>query len=181
MNKTALACLLAAAASLPTLALADVILKGKLTSKISAYVKPNNNLFVTDDKGSWFDQGLEMVQLGGWDTPYEVKARLKIVSSTGVFQVRLDEPLQIRNGKNAQQVFLRPQVVLGAEGDAPKTLAVGLGAEFKNPPRLVEGEDTLGYYDLSVSAFPPEGDFKETTGAYSGVLSLTFEPVITDP
>lgn len=181
MNKAALACLLSAVATLPAVAMADLILKGKVSSTVSAYVKPNNNLFVTDDKGSWFDQGLEMAQLGGWDTPYEVQARLKIVSSTGVFQVRLDEPLQIRNASNGAQVFVRPKVELGAEGEASKTVVVGQGAEFTNPPRTVPGEDTLGYYDLTVSAYPPEGNFKETTGAYSGVLSLTFEPVITDP
>ncbi|WP_404937244.1 hypothetical protein P7C00_20370 [Pseudomonas sp. JDS08PS003] len=181
MNKTVIACWLAALGTLPALAPADVILQGKTSSKISAYLKPNNNLFVTDDQGGWFDQGLEMVQLGGWNTPYEVQARLRIVSSTGVFQVRLDEPLQIRNASNAAQVFLRPKINLGAEGEMPKTLAVGLGTEFNNPPRPAPGEDSTGYYGLTVSAYPPDGSFKETTGAYSGVLSLTFEPVITDP
>ncbi|MCK3840342.1 hypothetical protein HBO23_07360 [Pseudomonas sp. WS 5532] len=181
MNKVAFACLLTAVATLPALAMADLILEGKVSSNVSAYVKPNNNLFVTDDKGSWFDQGLEMSQLGGWDMPYEVQARLRVVSSTGVFQVRLDEPLQIRNAGNVTQVFQRPKVDFMAEGEAPKTLMVGQGTEFKNPPRTVPGEDTSGYYGLTVAAYPPEGDFKQTAGAYSGVLSLTFEPVITDP
>ncbi|WP_025126716.1 hypothetical protein [Pseudomonas sp. PH1b] len=181
MNKTAQACLLLALGALPPLVSADVILLGKTSSKISAYLKPNNNLFVTDDTGGWFAQGLEMAQLGGWDTPYEVRARLRIVSSTGVFQVRLDEPLQMRNASNAAQVFRQPRVDLGAEGEMPKTLAVGQGTSFNNPPRPAPGEDSTGYYGLTVSAYPPDGSFKETSGAYSGVLSLTFEPVITDP
>ena len=65
MNKTAQACLLLALGALPPLVSADVILLGKTSSKISAYLKPNNNLFVTDDTGGWFAQGLEMAQLGG--------------------------------------------------------------------------------------------------------------------
>ena len=49
MNKVAFACLLTAVATLPALAMADLILEGKVSSNVSAYVKPNNNLFVTDD------------------------------------------------------------------------------------------------------------------------------------
>ncbi|MDF3202853.1 hypothetical protein P3C29_29610 [Pseudomonas sp. 1912-s] len=181
MKKTTQACLLAALGVFPFLAPAQVVLTGKKSSNISAYLKPNNNLSVTDDRGGWFDQGLEMVQPGGWDTPYQVTARLRIVSSTGVFQVHLDEPLLIRNASNAAQVFQQPQVELGAEGEAPKHLAVGVDTEFKNPPRTAPGEDSAGYYGLTVSAYPPDGTFKEAIGTYSGVLSLTFEPVIKAP
>ncbi|WP_192557904.1 hypothetical protein [Pseudomonas allokribbensis] len=166
---------------LPSLAPATVILKGKTSSKVTAHVIRPNNLFVTDDKGGWFEQGLEMQQLGGWDTPYEVGARLRVVSSSGLFQVRLDEPLQIRNQANPTLVFRTPTVRLGVEGGDLKPLLVGQGTEFKNPAPPSEGDDSVGYYGLAISAYPPEGNFKDTTGIYSGVLSLTFEPVVKMP
>jgi len=172
--------LLLALGFLPTLAPAAVVLTGKTTSKVTAHVSRPNNLFVTDDKGGWFEQALEMQQLGGWDTPYEVSARLKVVSSTGVFQVRLDEPLQIRNQANPILMFRAPNVRLGVEGGDLKPLAVGQGVEFRNPAPPAEGEDSVGYYGLAISAYPPEGSFKNTSGTYSGVLSLTFEPVVTE-
>ena len=181
MNKTARVALLWGLAALPSLAMADIILHGKLQSYVSAFVRPSHKLLVTDDKGGWFDQGLEMIQLGGWNTPYDVRARLRVVSSSGVFRVRLDEPLSIRNNDTATQVFQQPKVDLAAEGSAPKTLSVGQGTAFENPPGPAPDQDTTGYYNLTVSAYPPEGNFKETAGTYSGVLSLTFEPVITDP
>ncbi|MDS1138914.1 hypothetical protein RE432_00590 [Pusillimonas sp. SM2304] len=159
----------------------EVIVNGKITSRVTAFVKAWNNLFVTDAQGGWFDQGLVMQQLGAWDTPYEVQARLRIVSSSGIFQVRLDTPVQIRNSQNAALVFRQPKVTLGAEGLEPKTLAVGLNTEFKNPPAPNEDEDSVGYYALTVSAYPPEGNFRDTAGAYSGELSMTFEPVAVDP
>jgi hypothetical protein len=162
---------------LPALAPAALIHKGKTSSKVTAHVTRPNNLFVTDDKGGWFEQGLEMLQLGGWTTPYEVSARLKVVSSTGLFQVRLDEPLQIRNQANPLLVFRTPIVRLGGEGGDLKPLAVGQGTEFSNPAPPAEGEDSVGYYELAISALPPDGSFKSITGLYSGVLSLTFEPV----
>lgn len=166
---------------LPTLASAAVILNGKPSSKVTAHVTRPNNLFVTDDKGGWFDQGLEMQQLGGWDTPYKVDARLRVVSSSGLFQVRLDEPLQIRNQANPTLVFRTPEVRFGAEGENQKVLAVGQGTEFRSPAPPAEGEDSVGYYGLAISAYPPDGNFKNTVGIYSGVLSLTFEPVVKAP
>ncbi len=166
---------------LPSLASAAVILKGKISSKVTAHVTRPNNLFVTDDKGGWFEQGLEMQQLGGWTTPYEVEARLRVVSSSGLFQVRLDEPLQIRNQANPTLVFRTPIVRLGMEGEESKPLAVGQGTEFRNPAPPLEGDDSVGYYGLAITALPPDGNFKSTTGIYSGVLSLTFEPVVKAP
>lgn len=91
--------------------------------------------------------------------------------------MRLDEPLQIRNQANPLQVFRTPKVQLGGEGGDLKLLVVGQGTEFSNPAPPAEGEDSVGYYELAISALPPDGSFKSTTGIYSGVLSLTFEPV----
>ncbi|VWD21555.1 hypothetical protein BLA18112_05392 [Burkholderia lata] len=158
-----------------------ITLTGKLQSKVTAQVAKREVLTVTDDKGGWFDSGLTMQQLGGWTTPYEVQARLKVVSSSGVFQVRMDDPLMIRNQSNAAQVFRSPKVLLGNEGGEPKALAVGQNAQFQNPAPPVAGADTTGYYTLAISAYPPEGDFKSTVGTYTGVLSMTFEPVIKVP
>lgn len=181
MNTRTLVCLLASLGALPGLAFAtDIDLQGKVTSTITATVSAKNNLLVTSDTGGWFDQGLEMSQMGGWDTPYAVQARLKIVATDRDFQVRLDEPLQIRNASNAAQVFLQPQVELSAEGQAPKALVVATATAFQNPVQNVAGEDSVGYYGLSISALPPLGTFKETSGTYTGVLSLTFEPVISN-
>jgi hypothetical protein len=100
-----------------------------------------------------------------------------VVSTSGLFQVRLDEPLQIRNQANPLQVFRTPIVRLGGEGADLKPLVVGKGTEFSNPAPPAEGEDSVGYYELAISALPPDGSFKSITGLYSGVLSLTFEPV----
>ena len=162
MKKLALACLLAALGGLPAAAVAtEIDLVGKTSSNITATVSAKNNLLVTSDTGGWFDQGLEMSQLGGWDSPYAVQARLKIVATDRDFQVRLDEPLEIRNASNATQVFQQPKVELSAEGQAPKTLTVATPTPFENPVQNVAGEDSIGYYGLSISAYPPAGTFKE--------------------
>ncbi|MBN3787647.1 hypothetical protein [Burkholderia sp. Ac-20353] len=181
MKKHRIACLLVAMLSLPAIAPAEVNLTGKVTSKVTATVVKMFQFDVTDDKGGWFDQGLEMQQLGGWDTPYEVKARLRVLSTSRDFQVRLDEPLVIRNQSNAAQVFRQPAVSLGAEDGAPKPLVVGQSTGFQNPAPVVSTEDSVGFYTLSVAAYPPEGDFKSTVGTYSGTLSMTFEPVVKAP
>ncbi|MFC6299303.1 hypothetical protein GNF76_04935 [Pseudomonas sp. CCM 7893] len=181
MKKYTFVYLFLALGLLPVMAPAAVILKGKTSSKVTAHVTRPNNLFVTDDKGGWFEQGLEMQQLGGWDTPYEVSARLRVVSTTGLFQVRMDEPLQIRNQANPALVFRTPVVRLGVEGGDLKPLMVGQGTEFRNPASPSEDEDSVGYYGLAISALPPDGNFKSTAGIYGGVLSLTFEPVAKAP
>ena len=181
MNKIVMLCVLTTFGILPIAAVAtDINLLGKVTSTITATVSAKQNLVVTSDTGGWFDQGLEMLQLGGWNTPYTAQARLKIVATERDFQVRMDEPLQIRNASNTAQVFLQPKVELSAEGEAPKTLAVSTPSIFKNPVQNVTGEDSIGYYDLTISANPPAGIFKDVSGTYTGVLSLTFEPVISN-
>ncbi len=159
----------------------SVNLIGKKTSKVTAKVVKRDNLIVTDDKDGWFVKGLEMQQLGAWDTPYEVRARLKVVSTSGVFQVRLDSPLTITHQSKPTLVFRTPAVKLGADGSTSKLITVGQGTEFKNPAPPVAGTDSIGYYNLDVSAYPPAGDYSATVGAYSGVLSMTFEPVIKVP
>ncbi|TCW83039.1 hypothetical protein C5O80_18295 [Burkholderia sp. SRS-46] len=179
MKRNCIGYLLAAALLLPALASAQgVNVTGKIQSKVTAKVVRMFTFDVTDDKGGWFDRGLEMQQLGGWNTPYEIKARLRVVSTSRDFQVRLDEPLQIRNQLNSAQVFRQPAVRLGADDGAPKPIVVGQSAGFQNPAPATPGVDSTGYYTLSVSALPPDGDFKSTVGTYSGVLSMTFEPVV---
>lgn len=180
MKNLVMICILATFGTLPVAAEAtDINLLGKVTSTITAEVSAKQNFVVTSDTGGWFDQGLEMLQSGGWDTPYTVHARLKIVSTERDFQVRMDESLQIINASNAAQVFLHPKVELSAEGEAPKTLAVATATTFKNPVQNVTGEDSIGFYGLTISANPPTGTFKDVSGTYIGVLSLTFEPVIS--
>ena len=180
MNNVALASLLAVLGTLPAMAFAaDIDLRGKVTSTITATVSKQNNFLVTSDTGGWFDQGLEMSQSGAWDSAFAVQARLKVVSTNRDFQVRLDEPLVIRNVSNATQVFLQPIVELNAEGQVPKTLTVATPTVFENPVQGGVGLDSIGYYGLSISAYPPAGTFKQTSGTYTGVLSLTFEPVIS--
>ncbi|KVP64962.1 hypothetical protein WJ95_22760 [Burkholderia ubonensis] len=165
----------------PAVALSQtVVLTGKTESKVTARVFNPNVLEVTDEKGGWF-ANLEMQQLGGWDTPYEVQARLRVVSTNKTFQVRLDDPLTIRNQSNPAQVFRSPKVTLGREGDEQKVLSVGRNTQFSNPEPPEAGVDTVGHYTLAISAYPPEGDFRSSVGAYSGVLSMTFEPVVKAP
>lgn len=183
MNKIATrACLLLILGTFWGVAAADQIdLKGKTASRITATVIASSSLQVTDDKGGWFDQGLIMQQLRGADSPYETQARLRVISTTGAFQVRMDRPLELRNAANAAQVFRQPKVSLAAEGNEPKVLAVGQDTRFQNPLAPVAGEDAVGLYDLAISAYPPDGNFKETAGSYIGELSLVFEPVVRVP
>ncbi|KWF41397.1 hypothetical protein WL88_29070 [Burkholderia diffusa] len=179
MSKIAMCWTIAIATLLPPLATAQgVNLSGKTTSKVTAQVIKRNNLEVTDANGGWFDQGLEMLQLGGWETPYAVEVRLKVTSTSDTFQVRLDAPLEIRNQSNPAQVFRSPKVTMSSDGEGPKGLTIDRSTEFKNPASPEEGVDSVGYYNLAVSAYPPEGDFRSTAGTYSGVLSMTFEPVV---
>ncbi|MDX9668002.1 hypothetical protein QMK50_23925 [Pseudomonas sp. P5_152] len=161
-------------------AFSATIVNGDTSSNITAHITQADNLTVTDDKGGWFDRGLELQQLGGWDTPFAVGARLRILSSSGTFQVRLDEPLRIQNTNDPSQVFIDPEIKFGNEGDLSVPLLVGKNSSFQNPV-AEPGDDSIGYYDLSITAMPPEGDFKTTTGTYSGVLSLIFEPVVRIP
>ncbi len=176
------ACLLLTLGMLPaTTPAMHTVATGKTTSRISATVKAANRLLVTDDKGGWFDQGLAMQQQRGWDSPYEAQARVRIVSSSGAFQVRMDRPLEIRNAANAAQMFRQPKVSLVAEGGEQRVLALGQDVKFQNPPAPVAGDDSIGYYGLAISALPPAGNFKETAGDYIGELSLVFEPVARVP
>ncbi|RQR66980.1 hypothetical protein DIE19_03145 [Burkholderia sp. Bp9126] len=181
MTRNRIACLLVAVLLAPAAAPADVTLTGKTESRVTATVARLFTFEVTDDKGGWFEQGLAMRQLGGWDAPYEVKARLRVVSTSRDFQVRMDAPLEIRKQANVAQMFRNPVVSLGADDGAAKPLAVGQSTGFQNPAATAPGADTEGYYNLNVSAYPPEGDFKSTVGIYSGVLSMTFEPVVKAP
>jgi hypothetical protein len=165
--------------TLPALAPAQLVLvQGKTTSKVTASVTRANNLIVTDDKGGWFGGGLDMQQLGGWETAYEVRARLRVDSTSGVFRVRMDQPLQIVNQAKPALAFRSPTVSMGAEGAALSKLSVDQGVDFHNPAPPEPHADSRGYYTLLVSAFPPPGDFKSTVGTYTGTLSLTFEPII---
>ncbi|MGN7982210.1 hypothetical protein [Burkholderia sp. 22313] len=177
--------LLAVVACLPMAASAQLILiTGKMTSKVTAKVVRPNNLIITDGtngcdgKNGWFERGLTMQQLGGWETAYEVQARLCVVSTTGKFQVRMDQPLDIRNQAKPTLAFRKAAVTIGAEGAEQKPMVVGQAIEFNNPTPPSPNIDSEGFYSLAVSAFPPEGDFQSTAGTYTGELSLVFEPIV---
>ncbi|MCA7936090.1 hypothetical protein [Burkholderia cepacia] len=176
--------LLAALASLPTTGAAAegiLLVSGKTESKITAHVIRPDILDVTDANGGSLDRGLKLEQLGGWETAYEVQARLRVVSTSGQFRVRLDEPLRIVHQSKPAQAFRSPMVRFGAEGNAMQPLAVGQGISLRNPTPPSPDVDSIGFYDLAVSAFPPEGDFKSTSGTYTGTLALTFEPLAVAP
>ncbi|ABB12984.1 hypothetical protein [Burkholderia lata] len=183
MQKIILNGLLAALVCVPMFASAKekegiLLVNGKTTSKVTAKVVRMNNLIVTDEKGTWFPQGLTMQQLGGWDTAYEVEARLLVAATTGSFQVRMDQPLDIRNQAKPTLAFRKTAVSIGAEGGEPKPMVVGQPIEFTNPVPPSQDIDSKGFYSLAVAAFPPEGDFKSTAGTYTGELSLVFEPIV---
>lgn len=156
----------------------EVGLKGKITSRISGYVLEENNFFVTNENGGWYDQGLEMEQTGAFDSPYSIDAPLRITSTSGIFQVRMDVPLMLQNQDKPELFFRDIKVNLGLVGDTPQLLKVVDNVIFSNPPALIDGEDSIGHYILNISGYPPAGNFKSVTGTYSGVLSLTFEPVV---
>lgn len=165
---------------LPLMGHADVILKGKTTSRISGHVIQSNNLFVTDESGGWYEQGLTLQQPGGFHTPYEVEVPLRITSSSGIFQVHMDDPLVLQNEARPELQFRDVAVKMARQGEPLQALAVSTNITFHNPPAATEGEDSIGHYLLNISGLPPAGEFKAVTGTYNGVLSLTFEPVIEE-
>lgn len=176
--------LLAASASLPATVAAEegiLLVSGKTTSNITARVIRPDILDVAAANGGSLESGLKLEQLGGWETAYEVQAKLRVVSTTGQFRVRLDEPLRIVHQSKPAQVFRSPTVRFGAEGNAMQPLEVGQGILFRNPAPPSPDDDSIGFYYLAVSAFPPEGDFKSTSGTYTGTLALTFEPQAVAP
>ena len=172
-----LACLWALPIMMPALALADITVTGKTSSTIKAYVRPLEFIEVTNELGGWQDN-LEMQQLGGWNTPYEVALRLRVTSLPNKFQVRLDAPLVLQNAK--KQVFRQPTVTMGPEGGALKP-AGGAECRIREPGACCRGTNSVGMYALKVAALPPEGDFRDVVGTYQGVLSMTFEAVAIKP
>lgn len=163
---------------LPGISQADVVLKGKISSKVTGHVIKANNLFVTDENGGWYDSGLAMEQLGAFSSPYKVAVPLRITSSSGAFQVHMDSPLVLQNQEKPELQFRNMAVTMGLVGEAQQPLAVVNNVLFHNPQAPVEGEDSIGHYLLNIAGYPPAGEFKQVTGTYSGVLSLTFEPVL---
>lgn len=162
---------------LPALCTAQVILKGKTSSTVSGHVVRANTLLVTDDHGSWYEQGVIMRQSGAFNSPYEVTLPLRVTSSSGVFQVRLDSPLILQHQDRPALQFRPAEVKMGATDDTQQTLTL-TSQVFRNPPAASQGEDSVGDFLLSITALPPAGEFNTVTGTYSGVLSLTFEPVL---
>lgn len=136
---------------LPALSQAEVVLKGKTSSRVSAHVVRANTLTVTDPLGGWYEQGVAMTQPGAFNSPYQVVLPLRVTSSSGLFQVSLGNPLVLQHQENPLLQFTQVEVKMGA----------------------VDGA-------LQISAVPPVGEFDAVTGTYSGVLSLTFEPVLED-
>jgi len=180
MNITGRAILLALLSLLPAFAQAEIILKGKISSRVTGHVIKANNLFVTDEKGGWYDQGVAMDQSGGFSTPYEVELPLRVTSSSGVFQVSMDTPLVLQNETKPELQFRNMSVKMAQVGEVLQPLAVANQVQFRNPAAAAEGEDTVGHYLLDISGYPPAGEFKQVTGNYTGVLSLTFEPVLEE-
>ena len=164
---------------LPALSPAAVVLKGKTSSQVTAHVVRPNNLSVTDPLGGWYEQGVAMTQPGAFNSPYEVSLPLRVTSSSGVFQVSVGEPLVLQHQENPQLQFSDVQIKMGAAGDALQPLSL-TGRQFRNPKAAAPGEDSRGDFVLQVTAVPPAGKFDTVTGTYSGVLSLTFEPVLDD-
>lgn len=163
---------------LPDAGQAAVVLNGKITSKVTGHVVLRNNLFVTDEHGGWYEQALKMDQLGGFDTAYEIDVPLRITSSTGVFQVRMDAPLVLQHQTRPELMFRDTAVKIGPVDKGLQQLVVGNNIRLTNPPSGSEEQDSIGHYLLNITGFPPEGNYKAVTGTYSGVLSLTFEPIV---
>ncbi|MFZ1874688.1 MAG: hypothetical protein WAU54_18210 [Chania sp.] len=154
-----------------------VTVKGKTTSRISATVIKPNRLIVNDANGGWYLQEMEMFQYGAASSPYEIKLPLRITSSSGNFQVSLDEALLLRNTQKPTLQFKDTKIAMANVGSPFQTLAVGAPVLFHNAPAAKPLQDTVGDYSLSISALPPEGDFRTVAGIYQGDLKLTFEPV----
>lgn len=154
-----------------------VMVKGKTTSSVSATVVKPNRLIVNDAHGGWYMQEMEMFQYGAANSPYEIELPLRITSSNGVFQVSLDEALILRQAQTPALQFQAAQVSMANVGNTAQKLSVGIPVHFRNPTSAQPLQDTMGDYTLTISAQPPDGDFKTTAGIYQGELKLTFEPV----
>lgn len=164
---------------LPALSQAEVVLKGKTSSRVSAHVVRANTLTVTDPLGGWYEQGVAMTQPGAFNSPYQVTLPLRVTSSSGLFQVSLGNPLVLQHQENPLLKFTQVEVKMGAVDGALQPLSL-TGRPFRTPPAPLPGEESTGDFVLQISAVPPVGEFDAVTGTYSGVLSLTFEPVLED-
>lgn len=155
-----------------------VMVKGKNTSRISATVIKPDRLIVTDAQGGWYLQEMEMLQYGAANSPYEINLPLRITSSSGVFQVSLDEGLILRHAKTSTMHFQTAKIGMTNVAGNLQPLSVGKPVEFRNAPAAQSLQDSVGDYRLNVSALPPEGDFRTNAGIYQGQLKLTFEPAV---
>jgi len=164
---------------LPALSQAEVVLKGKTSSRVSAHVVRPNTLSVTDPLGGWYEQGVAMTQPGAFNSPYQVTLPLRVTSSSGLFQVSLGNPLVLQHQENPLLQFTQVEVKMGAVDGALQPLSL-TGRPFRTPPAPLPGEESIGDFVLQISAVPPVGEFDAGTGTYSGVLALTFEPVLED-
>ncbi|GKX61965.1 hypothetical protein [Pragia fontium] len=156
---------------------AIIMVKGKTSSRVSATIIKPNRLFVNDINGGWYTQEMEMFQQGGANSPYQIELPLRITSSTGIFQVSLDQALILRHAQTPTLQFQVAEVSMANVDSAAKILSVGAPTVFYNTPSADPLQDTIGDYSLAISALPPEGDFKTNAGIYQGELRLTFEPV----
>lgn len=154
-----------------------VMVKGKTTSHISATVVKPDRLIVNDANGGWYLQEMEMFQPGAANSAYKIGLPLRITSSSGIFQVSLDEALVLRHTQTPTLQFQAAEIGMANVGSSPKKLAVGKPVQFHNPPAAQPLQDSVGDYSLHISARPPEGDFRTVAGIYQGELKLTFEPV----
>lgn len=154
-----------------------VMVKGKTTNRISTTVIKPNRLIVNDANGGWYQQEIEMFQYGAASSPYEIKLPLRITSSSGNFQVSLDEALILRHTQKPTLQFRNAVISMANVGSPYQTLAVGIPVQFHNAPAAQPLQDTIGDYSLSISALAPEGDLTTVVGIYQGDLKLTFEPV----
>lgn len=169
---------LATSASISTASDTVVMIKGKMTSRVSATVVKPYRLIVNDANGGWYTQEMEMFQYGAANSPYEIELPLRITSSNGVFQVSLDEAMILRQAPTPALQFQAAQISMANVGSAAQKLSVGTPVQFHNPTSAHPLQDTIGDYTLTISAQPPDGDFKTTAGIYQGELKLTFEPVV---
>lgn len=155
---------------------ASVVLTGKTSSKVTGHVVRPNNLFVTDENGGWYQQALALEQ-GGREA-YSIAIPVRVISTSGTFQVHMDSELRLQHQANPQLLFRNVTVSMGLTDAAGQLLAVGNNVSFTNPASAGTGQDSIGHYLLKVSGLPPAGNFMQVMGTYSGVLSLTFEPVV---
>ncbi|HBO24365.1 MAG TPA: hypothetical protein DD649_15980 [Providencia sp.] len=155
---------------------AEVTIHGNKSIEIIGEVVEEDNFEVTDGNGGWYNE-LELKQQE-INSPYQVDARVHVLSTNPNFMVTLQNIVVLRNDSKGLS-FAPAEVIFSSIQGETKKLKPMESQSFTNPDVPV-GADSEGEYTLSISANAPIGSNQDISGAYVGEIALIFEPSASD-